>query len=103
LVFLLFVDSGGLRQSSASSLGSWENISTSELVRLVSTRGIKAPIHGRGGFARLMTSVKALLDMMHQQCSEFVMVTVSLVVGMVLGMVVGMVLLLVTGKRMSPV
>ena len=82
-----------------SSLGSWENISTSELVRLASIRGIKTLVHGREGFARLMTSVKVLLDMTHQQCPGFVMVTVSMMVGMV----VGMVLLQVTGKMTSPV
>ena len=43
----------------------------------------------------LEISVKALLDMTHQQCSGFVMVTV--------GIVVGMILLQVTGKRTSPV
>ena len=42
-----------------------------------------------------MISVKALLDMTHQQCPGFVMVTV--------GMVVGMVLLQVLEKRTSPV
>jgi len=42
-----------------------------------------------------LISVKALLDMTHQQCPRFVMVTV--------GMVVGMAALKVTGKRTSPV
>jgi len=56
---------------------------------------VRAPVYGRGGFARLMTSVKALLDMTHQQSPGFVMVTV--------GMVVGMVPLKATGKRISPV
>ena len=42
-----------------------------------------------------MTSVKALLDMTHQQCPGFVMITV--------GMVVGMVALKAIGKRTSPV
>ena len=42
-----------------------------------------------------MIPVKALLDMTHQQCPVFVMVTV--------GMVVGMVPLKATGKRISPV
>ena len=46
---MLLTGSDSFSQSSASSLGSWENISTSELVRLASTQGIKAPVHGRGG------------------------------------------------------
>jgi len=60
-----------------------------------SSREVRAPVHGRGGFAQLLISVKALLDMTHQQCLGFVMVTV--------GMVVGMVALKATRKRTSPI
>ena len=56
-----------LSQPFASSLGPWENISTSELVQWSSTGEIKAPVHGRRRFARLMTSVKTSLDMMHRR------------------------------------
>jgi len=58
-------------------LGSWETIWTSQPAQA------------------LEISVKALLDMTHQQCPGFVMVTA--------GMMVGMVSLKATGKRMSPV
>ena len=75
--FSALAGSGSFSQSSASLLGSWEYISTSQLVRA------------------LEISVKALLDMTHQHCPGFIMVTV--------GMVVGMVSLKATGKRMSPV
>jgi len=60
---------GSLNQSFAHSLGPWENISASELVRWSSTEGeVKAPVYGRRWFARLMTSVKTSLDMTHRQC-----------------------------------
>ena len=116
---LFLAGSGSLRQSSTSSLGSWENISTGQPVRSASAREIKAlvhgqawfigdyldqptrsstqeiraPVHWRGGFAPLLIPVKALLDMTHKQCPWFIMVTV--------GMVVGMAALKVTGKKTS--
>jgi len=68
LTFCFLFLAGSLSQYFASSLGPWENISTCELVRWSSTGDIKAPVHGRGEFARLITFVKTLLDMMYQRC-----------------------------------
>ena len=85
LTFWFLFLAGSLSQPFASSLGPWENILTSEPVRLPSTGEIKAPVHGRGGFVQLMTSVKTLLDMMHRHCPGFVMVIVGMAVDIVVG------------------
>ena len=54
---MLLAGSDNLSQSSASSLGSWENISTSQLVRLASTQGVELLFMGKlGSWETIWTS-----------------------------------------------
>ena len=59
----------------------------------LSTWELRLTVHGRRGSTQLL--ILALLDMTHQPCPGFLIITVA--------MVVGMAALKVTGKRKSPV